>query len=96
MKIIADDDLNPNIIKYLQKIEDKDLFYKDYGLKHPLALYNTSFNKIEDALRDFFEIYDELKIEASSIQKKFVLSPDRYSLKTSGIRLYYAPCLATK
>ena len=61
-KVIAVD-LNPNIIKYLQKIEDKDLFYKDYGLKHPLALHNTSFNKIEEALRDFFKIYDNLRVK---------------------------------
>jgi len=63
MKIITDNNLNPNVVKYLQEAQDKDLFYRDYGLKHPLALYNTSFNKIEDALRDFFKIYDSLKVE---------------------------------
>jgi len=77
MKIITDADLNPNIVKYLQEIQDKDLFYKDYGLKHPLALYNTSFNKIEDALRDFFEIYNELKIEDFTPHEKKQQNNDR-------------------
>ncbi|MDD5688943.1 MAG: hypothetical protein PHQ76_01530 [Caldisericia bacterium] len=64
MKIVTDINLNPNIIKYLQGVEDKYLFYKNYNLKHPLALYDTSFfNKLEETLKDFFKIYDNLTIE---------------------------------
>jgi|GEM_PF-1977341 len=63
MEIITDINLNPNIVSYLQVIEDKDLFYKAHDLKHPLALYNTSFLKIKSALKDFFDTYNSLRLE---------------------------------
>jgi len=57
MKIYTDIDLSPNIAKYLPLVDEKLLFYKQYGLKHPSALYNSSIGKIEGALKDFLEIY---------------------------------------
>ncbi len=63
MKIITDQDLNPNIIRYLEAVEDRDIFYKAYNLKHPLALYNTSFSKVITALEDFSDVYDNLILE---------------------------------
>ena len=57
MKIITDIDLSPNIQKYLPLIEERSIFYKQYDLKHPSALYNTSVVKIEDAVKDFLKSY---------------------------------------
>jgi len=57
MKIFTDIDLSPNIQKALPLIDENNLFYKDYGLKHPSALYNTSISKIENTLKSFFETY---------------------------------------
>jgi len=63
MRIITEKDLEPNLKRYLEHIEDCFLFHGSYGLKHPLALYNTSFGKIESDLQDFFTVYKELKIQ---------------------------------
>jgi len=63
MKIFSDEQLNPKLEKVLANIEERFLFHQDYGLKHPLALFNTSFNKIEESLRDFFKIYDVITFD---------------------------------
>ena len=63
MKIFSDEQLNPNLEKVLANIEERFLFHQDYGLKHPLALFNTSFNKIEESLQDFFKIYSGITFE---------------------------------
>ena len=63
MKIFSDQQLKPKIEQVLTQIEDHFLFHQNYGLKHPLALFNTSFNKIEESLQDFFKIYDGITFE---------------------------------
>jgi hypothetical protein len=63
MKIFSDQQLTPRIGQILAQIEDRFLFHQTYGLKHPLAAFNTSFNKIEESLQDFFKIYDGITFE---------------------------------
>jgi len=63
MKIFSDQQLKPKIEQVLTQIEDRFLFHQNYGLKHPLALFNTSFNKIEESLQDFFRIYEGITFE---------------------------------
>ncbi|NQV00826.1 MAG: hypothetical protein HQ537_01775 [Parcubacteria group bacterium] len=63
MLIITKKDLEPNIKEYLEAIEDHFLFHKDYELKHPLAIHNTSFSKVENSLKDFFIVYKSIKIK---------------------------------
>jgi hypothetical protein len=63
MLIVTEKDLEPNLKRYLEHIEDRFLFHDNYGLKHPLALYNTSFGKIESDLQDFFDTYKNLKVQ---------------------------------
>lgn len=62
MLIKTKEDLEPNIKKYLENIDDRFLFHESYGLKHPLAIYNVSFGKIESDLQDFFAIYKSIKV----------------------------------
>jgi hypothetical protein len=62
MLINTKKDLEPNIKSYLEGIEDKFLFHTNYGLKHPLALYNVSFGKVENDLQDFFVAYNDIKV----------------------------------
>jgi len=59
MKIYTDKDLSPNIQKYMPKVKEEKLFYKDYGLKHPSALYNLSFTKIREALSLFLDLHKQ-------------------------------------
>lgn len=59
--IFSDKDLSPNLQKFLPIIDKKYLFNNDYDLKHPSAIYNVSISKIDDSLRDFFDIYKTLK-----------------------------------
>lgn len=61
MNIFTDIDLSPNIQKFLPLINGNNLFYRNYNLKHPSALYNTSVTKIENALKDFLEVYELFK-----------------------------------
>lgn len=61
MKIFTDIDLSPNIQKFLPLINGNNLFYRNYDLKHPSALYNTSVTKIKNALKDFLEVYELFK-----------------------------------
>lgn len=63
MKILSDEQLNLKLEKILANVEERFLFHQDYGLKHPLALFNTSFNKIEECLHDFFKIYDGITFD---------------------------------
>ena len=63
MKILSDEQLNPGFEKVLANVEDRFLFHQNYGLKHPLAPFNTSFNKIEESLQDFFKIYGGITFE---------------------------------
>lgn len=58
MLIYTAKDLHPNIQKFLPNISEENLFYKQHGLKHPAAIFNTSVGKIESSLRDFFTAYD--------------------------------------
>lgn len=59
--ILSDKDLSPNLQKFLPVIDKKYLFNDDYNLKHPSAIYNVSISKIDDSLRDFFDIYKTLE-----------------------------------
>lgn len=63
MRIFSDQQLTPRIGQILAQIEDRFLFHQAYELKHPLAAFNTSFNKIEESLQDFFKIYDGITFE---------------------------------
>src|SRR3989338_11594601 len=63
MKIYSDQQLKPRIEQVLTQIEDRFLFHQEYELKHPLAMFNTSFNKIEESLQDFFKIYSRITFE---------------------------------
>ncbi len=63
MKIFSDQQLKPKIEQVLTQIENRFLFHQNYDLKHPLALFNTSFNKIEESLQDFFKIYDRITFD---------------------------------
>lgn len=63
MLVITGGDSKPNIQKYLENIEDKFLFHNAYGLKHPLAIYNVSFGKVESDLQDFFVAYKNIEIQ---------------------------------
>src|SRR5690348_2121342 len=60
MKITTSIDLEPNAKSYLMSLEEGNLFYNNYGLKHPAAIYNTSFHKIESDLGDFVSMYESL------------------------------------
>ncbi|MFA5360066.1 MAG: hypothetical protein WC349_03885 [Patescibacteria group bacterium] len=64
MMIFSDKDLSPNIQKFLPLIDKKYLFNNNYNLKHPGAIYNVSLSKIENSLKDFFDVYKAVeKIE---------------------------------
>jgi len=62
MKIITSTDLEPNVKQYLLSVEEASLFYNDYGLKHPAAIYNTSLHKVESDLQDFLTAYQSLSV----------------------------------
>ena len=70
MRIHSDTDLLPNLQKYLPLIPEERLFHKAYGLKHPSAIYNTSFGKIEEAVRDFFHFYDSVVAQGFETREK--------------------------
>lgn len=74
VKIYTDIDLLPNIQKYLPLISSEKLFYKEHGLKHPSAIYNSSFGKTEGATKDFFDAYD-LLIKAGFEDRKDEVTP---------------------
>lgn len=61
MEIITKNDLCPNLQRYLPKISDDKMFYKEHGIKHPSALYNVSLGKVESAIRDFLDVYVDYK-----------------------------------
>lgn len=63
MKILTGKDILPNISIVLGEIDEHNLFYKDYNLKHPSALFNTSFRKVEEELKDFLLLYNQLTLE---------------------------------
>ena len=69
MNIETNIDFQPNIISYLMTVDKSCLYFNDHNLKHPLAIYNTSFSKIEDSLIDFFEIYNSITYETLSEKK---------------------------
>lgn len=63
MLIFTDKSFSPNFQKHLAGIADNYLFHGQYELKHPLAIYNTSFGKIESDLEDFFKIYKTISLQ---------------------------------
>jgi hypothetical protein len=58
MYIKTTGDLNTNLHHYLPRIPDNLLFYKEYGIKHPIALYNISIGKLDSAILSFLEVYE--------------------------------------
>lgn len=95
MKIVTDIDFLPNIQKFFPKIDESKLFYKDYGHKHPSAIYNNSFGKIENAVKDFLDSYDLFIQEGFEDRKKdyvpLMLKNYRYVLYT--LREHLDDCL---
>jgi hypothetical protein len=59
MRIITAIDLLPNVQKCLPKVEEERLFHKQHGLKHPAAIFNTSYGKVIGAVKDFLDSYDD-------------------------------------
>lgn len=72
MTIYSDIDLSPNVQKFLPFIADEFFFHKNYGLKHPSAIYNSSVGKIEASLKDFLDIYNKFTgVDFESVEKKY-------------------------
>ena len=63
MEITTTSSLQPNFQRYLKNIEEKYLFHASYGIRHPVGIYNSSFEKMENSLRDFFEVYSRFSID---------------------------------
>jgi hypothetical protein len=72
MTIYTDIDLSPNVQKFLPVLPEEFFFHKDYNLKHPSAIYNSSISKIEASLKDFLDIYNRFTdVDFESVEKKY-------------------------
>src|SRR5688572_11557555 len=62
MRVLTNKNFDPQLRLRLAQLKPEFLHNVTHGLKNPLAILNTSLNKLESDLQDFFNTYNEFTL----------------------------------
>ncbi|AZV42009.1 hypothetical protein BAOM_1399 [Peribacillus asahii] len=67
---IMNDNLNTDLYALLKNLPDNILYHQEHGLRHPLGIYNISFNRVMSGFKGVFNSIDTRKDFNDEIREK--------------------------